>query len=137
MKAPPAQVAGEKQAVRPIRPERGQEPQLRNAHVLRFIDDDELEKRLPAARQLRRQPTEHSRAGDKTFGVQSAAHDVEHRPERNTLRFRQARLAAQALHVPIRFPAVQLPGIDQVLPFRLKEPRAEFLDAGRRCRLRQ
>ena len=48
LKDPLTEIAGEEQSVGPAGAERGQEPQFGNSHILRLIDDDEIERRFPA-----------------------------------------------------------------------------------------
>ena len=67
-----------------------------------------------------------------TFGGPDAVEDL---PQRRALRFRQARLAAEALDVAIRLPGIELPDVDQLVPLRLHEANAELLIRCRRRRL--
>ena len=44
-----------------------------------------------------------------------------------TLRYGQARLASESPYIPVSFPAIQLPGVDDILPFTKQESEAEVV----------
>ena len=134
-----AEVAGEEQRVGPSAAERGEEAQLRDAEVLRLVHDREVEgRRLAASPCASARACEHARLGDQPARLQSARAPA----RRSTTAPRAAPPAAASCgrggDVAIRLPGVQLPGIDDLLPFGRQEVQAELVPAdGRRCLAQQ
>jgi hypothetical protein len=134
---PLAQIAGEKKAVRPARPERGEKPQLGDADVLRLVHNGKVERRMVTLRKPGSETAEQAGGGDQAPVVQAGADAIEDRPEADPLRLRQARLTAQPPDVPVRLPALQLPGVNDRLPLREQETGIKFHAGNLPCRFRQ
>ena len=66
-------------------------------------------------------PREHARHRHQSFGFKFLPNRIKHRPQRLPLRVRQPGLAAQPLHVAVVLPILQLPRINDLLPFAEQE----------------
>ena len=122
---PLAEVTGEEQSVRAPGAEGGQEAQLGHSDVLRLVHHAELERRMRHLRELALQDTEQARFGQKPVLVQSGGHLGENRPEELPLPFGKASPPTEPRHVPILFPACELPGVDDAAPLGPQETQAE------------
>ena len=126
-----AEVAGEEQSVGPPAAQRGEEPKVGDADVLRLVHDREVEHHLLGLRDRRRERGEQLRVGDQPARLQPGTNALEDGPQHLALRFREPRLSAEARDIAIRLPVLQLPGIDDLLPFREQEMLAELVTANR------
>ena len=76
-------------------------------------------------RHLRGQPREHGGLRQQLLLGERRPDPGEDRPEQLALLLGEPRLAAEALHVAVVLPALELPGVDDRAPFRPEEVRAE------------
>ena len=119
------EVAGKEQGVRAPGAEGGQKAQLGHADVLRLVHHAELERWARHFRELALQATEQARFGQEPVLVQSGGYLGEVRPEDLALPFGQASPPTEPRHVPILFPACELPGVDHAAPLGPQETQAE------------
>ena len=113
--------------------ERGEESQVSDAEILRLVDDREIEWRILALGDRVRQRREQAGVRDQLLRIQPGDDPLEDRPQNLALRLRQAGLPAEPGDVAIGFPGFQLPGVDQLLPFRQQKLQAEFVAGARPC----
>src|SRR5262249_16897545 len=73
---------------------------------------------LPGLGHVGSQQREQSRMGDQVPLFQARPDLLEDRPQRRALWLRQPGLSPEPGNVAIGLPAVQLPGVDDLLPFR-------------------
>src|SRR6266536_1703900 len=64
---------------------------------------------------------------DSLARFQTGTNALEDRPEHRALRLRQPRLSAEACHIAICLPVLQLPGIYHLLPFGEQEVETELV----------
>ena len=66
-------------------------------------------------------------------GFESLSDAIENGPKHSPLRFGQTGFASQPPDVPVGFPRIQLPRIDNFFPFRQKEAQAEPMTTNLVC----
>jgi hypothetical protein len=91
---PLTEVTGKEEAVGLTRPEGVEEAQLRDAAILGFVNDSQVERHVVAGCKLRGESTEQPRVSDEALGIQLGADASKHRPEHGTLRLRQSGFSA-------------------------------------------
>ena len=90
---------------------------MRDADVLGFIHDGEVERRTHAAAVSTRQNVEESRVRNQFLRFQGSSNLLKDGPKNESLRFFEPRLATQTNHIAIVLPCIQLPRIDSLLTF--------------------
>ena len=129
-----AEVTGEEQGVGTTATEGSEESQSRNADVLRFVHDGEVERRVLGFGQHRRQGGEQTGMRGELPLLQSSAHPLEDGPQHRSLGLGQPGLATEPGDIAIRLPCFQLPGIHHLLPFGEEKMQIELVTAHRlRC----
>ena len=111
-----AQIAGEKEAIGAFASEDREESHFGNPNVLRFIDYHKVERSFATVCEVVGNATEHFRPGDEMTTREFGANPFENRPQEVSLLGAEAGLAPKARRIPVRFPCLQLPGIDDVRP---------------------
>ena len=90
---------------------------MRHAHVLCLVHHDVVIGRVRALAEACGKAAEDLELGDEPLLPESRTNSIEDRPEEGALPFGKPRLQAEPSHVPIRLPAVELPGVHDLLPF--------------------
>jgi hypothetical protein len=108
---------------------------LRDADVLGFVDDGEVEGRDGTGGETGGELGEQGGRSDEAAGGEGGAYRGEDLPERGALGFGEPGAAAEAGNVAIAFPGVELPGIDHVFPFSEQEAGCEFVVRGGAARI--
>ena len=121
---PLSEIAGEEQAVRPVRGESGEKPQFGDPDILRLVDDDEIERGFVGGH-VRRDTTEQIRPRDGLAFGKTRPHALENRPQDLALLAADAGLAAEPGDIAVVFPTRELPRVDDLAPLADQEPRRE------------
>src|SRR5262245_52149113 len=105
---------------------------MRDAEVLRLVHDRKVEHHPVALRDAGREGRKQLRMRNELAFTQGCANALEDRPQPGALRLREPRLSAEPHHIPVRLPAIELPRVNHVLPFRQQKEQAELVTG--RCR---
>jgi hypothetical protein len=100
-----------------------------NAYVLRFVHDREIEHHVLVCRDRDGQSGEKLCVRDQIAFPQLGTKSFVDGPQYRALWLRQPGFSAETHHIAIRLPALQLPGIYDLFPFREKKMHAKLVTA--------
>ena len=125
-----AGVAGEEEGVGAISGDSREPAKLGDAHVLRVVDDYEIEGMGGFRRESRGQAGKDAGLGNDMTGFESGRRLFEDRPQDTELIFGQVGVA-ESCDVAIGWPTLDLPGIDGSKVFVKQELAGKFIPLGR------
>ncbi len=98
---------------------------MRNADILRLVDHNEVKRPLAPGPDMLRYFSEDAWYRPKALLSQTRTDAFEDRPEQLALLLAEPGLPPNPCYVPVRLPRIELPGVNDVIPLRLKEARSE------------
>ena len=113
-----SKITGKKQSARILVRYGYKHPELRNSQILGFIDDDLRERFVVPLGEMRCDLSEDSRPGVYALSLKEITCTNEDWPDTFPLFGAHAILAPEARHIPVGVQRVDLPSIDNIVPFR-------------------
>ena len=126
------EVTRKEQSVRAVRAKSGKKLQIRDAEILCLVHHGKLVRRMLALDNRVGNSAEYGRRRNLIQRRQRTASLLEYGPQGAPLLFGQPSLPAQAGNVAIRIPCLELPCIDNLLPFLPQEMQRETVASGLR-----